>query len=138
MLKKSTFQNHFDAQNEDANHYLACMIVLLRNNIQIGDNAKALALAAFWARKDFRKSEFLLQKIPGEVFSLKEVFKACTILDAARNKRANEKVLKRLELQGCKKRKKLIKYRTTIGALQAEIVPVSTLFWGKCVQSNSN
>ena len=128
MLKKSTFQNHFDAQNEDANHYLACMIVLLRNNIQIGDNAKALALAAFWARKDFRKSEFLLQKIPGEVFSLKEVFKACTILDAARNKRANEKVLKRLELQGCKKRKKLIKYRTTIGALQAEIVPVSTLF----------
>lgn len=69
-------------------------------------------------------AEYILE-IPGEVFALKEVLKACTLLDATRNKRAQEKVLKRLEAQGCKKQKKLSKIKAMIGALQTDVVAVS-------------
>ena len=96
----------------------------MKNNIHLGEHSKALALAVFWARKDFVNAEYLLQ-IPGEVFALKEVLKACTILDAARNRRAKEKILKRLDAQGCKKKKKMTKLKTMIGALQTEVVSVS-------------
>ena len=87
------------------------------------ESSKSIALAAVWARKDFTMAEFLL-RIPNELFGIKEVLKALTTLDAARNKRALEKLLKRFEAQGCKKKQKMDSLKSLIGSLEAEILPV--------------
>jgi len=126
FLTQTTFSQHADAQNEDSSRYLACLYVLIKNNIQLCESSKAFALAAFWARKDFKKASFVLQ-IPGEMFALKEVLKAVTLLDTARNKRAQEKLLRRLEVQGCKKKKKMAVIKQLIGSLQTEAPTFGTL-----------
>ena len=49
FLRKSTFQDHFEAQNKDVHKYAACTIALLKNNIHLGQHSKALAVAFFWS-----------------------------------------------------------------------------------------
>ena len=62
--------------------------------------AKACALAAAWCRHDHQLANNLL--FHRELFTLTEVLKAVTMLDAARQIRVYEKQLKRLELSQTK------------------------------------
>lgn len=69
-------------------------------------------------------ANFLL-KIPNEMFHIKEVLRAITMLDLRREGRAQEKLLRRLEAQGCKKKKKLAALKSRIGTLKAQALGVS-------------
>lgn len=122
----SNFISHYEAQNKFPRRYFACLHVLCTSNIQLLENSKSLALAAAWARKDYPMANFLL-KIPNEMFHIKEVLRAITMLDLRREGRAQEKLLRRLEAQGCKKKKKLAALKSRIGTLKAQALGAGSL-----------
>ncbi|XP_057317776.1 uncharacterized protein LOC130662852 [Hydractinia symbiolongicarpus] len=126
FTKQSYFSSHYNAQNELPHRYFACLHVLLKNRVEILENSKSLSLAAAWARKDYTMAEYLL-KVPDEKFGIKEVLRAVTILDSARNKRAQERLLKRLGSQNCKKRGKLMMLKSLIGSIKADIPMAGSL-----------
>ena len=103
------------------------MGVLETRGVHIKEVARPRALAAAWARKDYDLANLMLG-IPEEKFGLKEVLKAVSILDAGRNKRADEKKLKRLEAQGCKKKGKMAQIKSLIGSLAVEVPHVRFMF----------
>lgn len=111
-----TLDQHIQAQNENLTRYLATMFSLHENSIEIGQKAKACALAAAWSRSDHKLAADLLRH--KKMFTLTEVLKAVTMLDAARGIRVFEKKLKRLELTKTKPNvKKLGKIKNNIDNL---------------------
>lgn len=126
FTEQSYFSAHYNAQNKFPHRYFACLHVLLENRVEILENSKSLSLAAAWARKDYPMAEYLL-KVPDEKFGIKEVLRAVTILDSARNKRAQERLLKRLASQNCKKRGKLFMLKSLIGSINADIPMAGSL-----------
>ena len=123
----SSFKQHFDAQNYLRDRYLAILLTCHSRAINYSEGSKAKTLAAAWARKDYQLAEALLG-IPGEEFALKEVLKAVNILDAGRAKRAQEKILRRLEAQGCKKKLKMAQIKSVIGTISQDIPLVCDLW----------
>ena len=122
----STFQQHFDAQNLQRDRYLAILLLCRSKHVQLSEGSKSKALAAAWARKDHDLARTMLG-FPDEEFGLKEVLKAVSSLDAGRSKRAHEKILRRLEAQGCKKKLKMAQLKSLIGSMGKEVLPVKYL-----------
>ena len=120
----STFKQHLEAQNYSRDRYLAILLACLSKRLTFSEGSKSKALAVAWARKDYDLAEAMLA-VPDEEFALKEVLKAVGILDSGRLKRAKEKTLRRLEAQGCRKRKKKDQIKSAIGSVAQDIPPVS-------------
>jgi hypothetical protein len=111
-----TIDQHIQAQTTNLPRYLATLFTLDENSVEIGQKAKACALAAAWCRHDHQLANNLLRH--RRLFTLTEVLKAVTMLDAARQIRVYEKRLKRLELSKTKpKATKLGKIKNTIDNL---------------------
>jgi hypothetical protein len=91
---------HIQAQTTNLPRYLATLFALNENSVEIGQKAKACVLAAAWCRHDHKLANNLLRH--RHLFTLTEVLKAVTMLDAARQIRVCEKQLKRLELSKTK------------------------------------
>ena len=116
---KCKFDDHYDAQVEDLEQYLSVLAVLEKSGVEVlyfmilinpwcillyvvyksidTQGAKVRCLAASWARYDYKLAEILLTC--KDKFSLREVLKALALLDSAREERALEKRLKRLDIQ---------------------------------------
>jgi hypothetical protein len=111
-----TLDQHIQAQTTNLSRYLATLFSLDMNSVEIGQKAKACALAAAWCRHDHKLANNLLRH--RRLFTLTEVLKAVTMLDAARQIRVYEKKLKRLELSKTKpKATKLGKIKNNIDNL---------------------
>jgi hypothetical protein len=111
-----TLDQHIQAQTTNLPRYLATLFSLDLNSVEIGQKAKACALAAAWCRHDHKLANNLLRH--RRLFTLTEVLKAVTMLDAARQIRVYEKKLKRLELSKTKpKATKLGKIKNNIDNL---------------------
>lgn len=111
-----TLDQHIQAQTTNLPRYLATMFSLDANSVEIGQKAKACALAAAWCRHDHGLANNLLRH--RRLFTLTEVLKAVTMLDAGRQIRVYEKKLKRLELSKTKpKATKLGKIKNNIDNL---------------------
>ena len=111
-----TLDQHIQAQTSNLSRYLATLFSLDANSVEIGQKAKACALAAAWCRHDHQLANNLLRH--RRLFTLTEVLKAVTMLDAARQVRVYEKKLKRLELSKTKpKGTKLGKIKNNIDNL---------------------
>ncbi|CAF3653335.1 unnamed protein product [Rotaria socialis] len=111
-----TLDQHIQAQTSNLPRYLATLFSLDSNSVEIGQKAKACALAAAWCRHDHKLANNLLRH--RRLFTLTEVLKAVTMLDAARQIRVYEKKLKRLELSKTKtKAVKLGKIKNNIDNL---------------------
>lgn len=95
-----TIDQHIRAQTTNLPRYLATLFALDENSVEIGQKAKACVLAASWCRHDHQLANNLLRH--RRLFTLTEVVKAVTMLDAARQIRVYEKQLKRLELSKTK------------------------------------
>ena len=95
-----TIDQHIQAQTTNLPRYLATLFTLEENSVEIGQKAKACALAAAWCRHDHQLANNLLRH--RRLFTLTEVLKAVNMLDAARQVRVYEKRLKRLELSKTK------------------------------------
>ena len=118
-----TIDQHIEAQTSNLPRYLATLFTLEENNVEIGQKAKANALAAAWCRHDHQLANNLLRH--KSLFTLTEVLKAVNILDAARQIRVHEKRLKRLELSKTKpKATKLGKIKNNIDNL-SKLKPTS-------------
>lgn len=100
-----TVDQHILAQTTNLSRYLATLFALDEHGVEITQKAKACILAAAWCRHDHKLVNNLLNH--RRLFTLTEVLKAVTMLDAARQIRVHEKQLKRLEL--CKTKPKAIK-----------------------------
>ena len=111
-----TLDQHIEAQTTNLARYLATLFSLDMNSVEIGQKAKACVLAAAWCRHDHKLANNLLRH--QRLFTLTEVLKAVTMLDAARQIRVYEKKLKRLELSKTKpKTTKLGKIKNNIDNL---------------------
>jgi len=111
-----TLDQHIQAQTTNLSRYLATLFSLDMNSVEIGQKAKACALAAAWCRHDHKLANNLLRH--RRLFTLTEVLKAVTMLDAGRQIRVYEKKLKRLELSKTKpKATKLGKIKNNIDNL---------------------
>jgi hypothetical protein len=111
-----TLDQHIQAQTTNLPRYLATLFSLDLNSVEIGQKAKSCALAAAWCRHDHKLANNLLRH--RRLFTLTEVLKAVTMLDAARQVRVYEKKLKRLELSKTKpKATKLGKIKNNIDNL---------------------
>ena len=95
-----TVDQHIQAQTTNLPRYLATLFALDENSVELGQKAKACVLAAAWCRHDHQLANNLLRS--RRLFTLTEVLKAVTMLDAARQIRVYEKQLKRLELSQTK------------------------------------
>jgi hypothetical protein len=91
-----TLDQHIQAQTKNLPRYLATLFALNEYSVEIGQKAKACVLAAAWCRHDHKLANTL--SYHRQLFTLTEVLKAVTMLDAARQSRVYEKQLKRLEL----------------------------------------
>ena len=96
----ATADQHYDAQEINRDKYIATIMACNTYSIEITQNAKARSLAAAFARHDHKLIEFLLNY--DKQYGFVDVLKAVTILDSAREARAKEKKIKRLELSGSK------------------------------------
>ncbi|CAF4230212.1 unnamed protein product, partial [Adineta steineri] len=111
-----TVDQHIQAQTTNLPRYLASLFALNENSVEIGQKAKACVLAAAWGRHDHKLANDLLRH--RHLFTLIEVLKAVTMLDAGRQIRVYEKQLKRLELSKTKcKATKLGKIKNNIDNL---------------------
>jgi hypothetical protein len=104
--------------------YFAMLYTLIKENVVLNENAKMLVLAVAWARKDHKLAGILLQT-PGEIFGIKEVLRAVTLLDSKRVYNIKCKILTQLEEQGCTKKQKINQIKSLIGSLKAETPCVS-------------
>ncbi|CAF3664773.1 unnamed protein product [Rotaria sordida] len=112
-----TIDQHIQAQTINLPRYLATLFTLDENSVEIGQKAKACILAAAWCRHDHKLANNLLHH--RRLFTLTEVLKAVTMLDAGRQIRVYEKQLKRLELCQTKpKATKLGKIKNNIDNLK--------------------
>ena len=96
----ATADQHYDAQEANCGRYIATIMACDTYSIEITQNAKARSLAAAFARHDHKLIDFLLNH--DKQYGFVDVLKAVTILDSARETRAKEKKIKRLELSGSK------------------------------------
>ncbi|CAF2138561.1 unnamed protein product [Rotaria magnacalcarata] len=110
---KVTLDQHIQAQTTNLPRYIAALFTLNENNVEIGQKAKACALAAAWCRHDHTLANNLLRH--RQLFTLTEVLKAVMMLDAGRQLRAYEKQIKRLELSKTKPK------ATTLGKIKNNI-----------------
>ncbi|CAF3735633.1 unnamed protein product, partial [Rotaria sordida] len=114
-----TLDQHIQAQTTNLPRYLAALFTLNENSIEIGQKAKACALAAAWCRHDHILANNLLRY--RRLFTLTEVLKAVMMLDAGRQLRVHEKQIKRLELNKSKPK------ATTLGKMKNHIDNLSRL-----------
>ncbi|XP_070563497.1 uncharacterized protein [Ptychodera flava] len=113
----STTDQHYDAQEKDRDGYLATLLVLEKNGVEVLQGSRIRALAAAWARKDLAAVNMFLAQ--PDSFGLVEILKALTLLDSGRRVREFEKKMRRLEMQGKVKRKTIGKLKSNIDNLNA-------------------
>lgn len=97
FLGEASLADHHRAQTEQRPDYLAALLLLLGNHIDLSPGARARALAAAWARRDDDLSGFLLEQ---PQWDLTAVARAVQLLDAGRRARALRRRIARLEAEG--------------------------------------
>ncbi|KAH9514771.1 hypothetical protein Btru_023606 [Bulinus truncatus] len=107
---------HLTAQNANRIRYVSTLAVLVKNKIQITQNACIKALAIAWARGDKEIASSFLQL--RSHFGITEVLRSLMMLDAGRQVRVLEKRLTFLQLSATKvKPKKLGNLKSDIDNL---------------------
>lgn len=89
FTSNASFDQHYDAQNENKDRYLATLMAIDEYGIEMKENAKSRSLAAAFARCDKQMSEYLLNN--EKSFGFSDLLKAVVLLDGNREKRAIEK-----------------------------------------------
>jgi uncharacterized membrane protein YciS (DUF1049 family) len=115
---KEHFGNHMksyqilifkDAQNDHYDLYMAVLLLLLNQGVEISKGSRPRVLASAWARHDKQLSTLLLSL--EDTFALPAVLGALNLLDAARKVRSVEKKIDRLEKQVKGERYKMLMFR---------------------------
>lgn len=96
--KNATFEQHFEAQEQNRDKYVATVMAFDEYNIEIIPNSRARSLAAAFARNDKDLIDFYLYK--QKQFGFTDVLKATLILDSRREKNAVEKRIARNSKNG--------------------------------------
>jgi len=126
FTRQSTFQEHFQAQQESLLAYLSTLVVLVKSGMEVKDSSKARCLAALWSRKSFKVADYLLSPSSnngaGYGFGLPEVLKAVNLLDSARKIRVLEKRMNLLHRQAKVRQRTLGKVNSTMNDLRREPV----------------
>ncbi|CAG5117351.1 unnamed protein product [Candidula unifasciata] len=127
----SSTEQHLQAQNENRIRYAATLAVLVKNRIEVTQNACIRALSMAWARGDHELASAFLH-LPSQ-FGLVEVLKALTMLDSGRKIRVLEKRLARLQLSGSKvKPNKIGKLKLDINNLNKLKPPIGSASGAVC------
>lgn len=114
----ASYDDHYNAQQDNSSRYVAGMAVLERSGVDIAQSARVRALAAAWARRDKNISNTLLKD--RDKYGLVEILKALTLLDSGRRMRVYEKKIKRLEIS--KNRNPPAKVKSsTMGRIKSDI-----------------
>ncbi|BFZ09851.1 hypothetical protein BsWGS_12890 [Bradybaena similaris] len=127
----SSTEQHLQAQNRNRVRYAATLAVLVKNKIEVTQNACIRALSMAWARGDHELASAFLN-LPKH-FGLVEVLKALTMLDSSRKIRVLEKRLAFLQLSGSKVNpKKIGKLKSDINNLNMLKPPIGSASGAVC------
>eukprot|EP01118_Nematostelium_gracile_P006503 TRINITY_DN2090_c0_g1_i1.p1 TRINITY_DN2090_c0_g1~~TRINITY_DN2090_c0_g1_i1.p1 ORF type:complete len:714 (+),score=227.13 TRINITY_DN2090_c0_g1_i1:88-2142(+) len=113
-----SLQEHFDTQTKEYDLYVAVLMLLIHQGVDISKASRPRILAAAWARHDNKLAQFLISK--EELFGLPQILTALGLLDASRKVRCIEKKIARIEKQGTIKAKKLGQMKSSINDLKRE------------------
>jgi len=115
----TTLRNHYEFQRDHYPEYVAVLLLLLHEGVEIQRSCRPRIIAAAWARHDFRLVEVLTDKY-SELFQLPQILSALEMLDARRQYAALQKKLDKYEAEGCKKAAKLGPVRARMAELARE------------------
>lgn len=136
FTSNASFDDHYDAQNENKDKYLATILAFNEYSIEMIPNAKARCLAAAFARKDQQLIDYLLYK--EKQISFSDLMKAVAILDSKREiKSIEKKIAINAKTKTVMKSKKLGKLRSNIHNLE-RIKPKSGSFSGALARKIRN
>eukprot|EP01099_Mayorella_cantabrigiensis_P003827 TRINITY_DN287_c0_g1_i1.p1 TRINITY_DN287_c0_g1~~TRINITY_DN287_c0_g1_i1.p1 ORF type:complete len:548 (+),score=92.80 TRINITY_DN287_c0_g1_i1:208-1851(+) len=124
LREGTTFFEHLERQTDEYDYYAAVIILLLEKSVEISFACKSRALAAAWARKDYKLANIFLNK--EDWFVLPEVLKALKILDAPRRRKALEKKIAKLQARGKVKPKVIFQLRSKINEIRSETPDTQT------------
>ena len=106
FTSNATFDQHYDAQTENKEKYLATMMALNEYSIEMQANAKSRSLAAAFARRDKPLVDYLLNN--EKQIGFVDLLKSLQILDSAREiKSIQKKIATNAELKSVMKSHKL-------------------------------
>ncbi len=85
LSTETTFIEHFTriGSPDDGPLYVAVLLLLVEQGVDLPGPSKAKILAAVWARKKHQVAEYLLSR-PNYLFGLPEVLRAVKLLDLPR------------------------------------------------------
>jgi hypothetical protein len=90
LSTETSFIDHFQRLgSEDEAFYIAVLLLLVEQGVDLPGPSKAKILAALWARKRYTVAEYLLAR-PNYVFGLPEVLRAVKLLDLPRRIRSRQ------------------------------------------------
>jgi hypothetical protein len=118
VAENISYQEHYDFQNKQYELYVAVLLLLTNQGVEISKASRPRVLAAAWARRDKHLSKFLMSK--DELFALPQVLSAINLLDAGRKKRAIEKKIARIDAQKTAKAKTVGNLKSVINDLNRE------------------
>ncbi|XP_060069776.1 serine/arginine repetitive matrix protein 2-like [Ylistrum balloti] len=96
FFANASVDEHFKAQNQNRSKYISGFTLLHQKGVELHQRVRVRALAASWARNDFKLStDFLCDR---DRYGVVEILKALQILDSGRCIRQKEKQLKRLQV----------------------------------------
>ncbi|OWF42654.1 Serine/arginine repetitive matrix protein 2 [Mizuhopecten yessoensis] len=117
FFANASTDEHIQAQNQNRSRYIACMSLLHLKGVELRQQVRVRALAASWARNDFKMStEFICDR---DRYGMVEILKALQIVDSGRLIRQGEKTLKRLQTaRGKVSRHKIDKLKCKINSMR--------------------
>jgi len=115
----SSLREHFEFQREHYAEYVAVLLLLLHEGVEIQRSCRPRIIAAAWARHDFRLVDVVTDKYP-ELFQLPQVLGALEMLDARRETAAIQKKLDNYAQSGCTKAAKIGPLRARMAELARE------------------
>lgn len=116
----TTLQEHHLAQTQNLSKYVACLLLLLFQGVELAKGSRPRILAVCWALKHNVLADYLLKEWK-ELFGLPDVLRALQLMDAGRKVRAYERRIDRLQKQGGSQ-KKINQVRGLITDVSREVV----------------
>ena len=124
FLKEASLKTHFEAQKGRYAEYVATLLLLLSQGVEIVRGSRAKILASAWARKDYALPAHLL-RCYGTLFQLPHVLAALEYLDAPRQCAQLERKLAQMQASHDAKKKKGGKKKgKASGAAAAKMGPI--------------